>query len=338
MYVTNPEEGTCVMENAYVVIAGEKISNVNQLVNILQEIQQYGNSRPFLLICDDIDQNVNVMLIQNVLRGALRCCVIKAVEYGDARKNLLQDIAVATGGTLLSPELGKTVAEAGIKELGAAKKVIVTKDSTIIFEGAGEKNQVQERAALLASRVQDPTISDYERTKFEKRVAGLVGGIGVIRAGGATEAEKQNRKATIDDAILASKSAIAEGCVPGGGYIYLKGSEVVKQDEEFWKGLVGDEKEGANIVFSSLPVILHTVAKNSGASGDVIVEAVKHMEENHGYNAKTKTLDVNLLDEGILDAAKVSRVALENAISTASMILLIDCTVVEENEEATKEQ
>lgn len=338
MYVTNPEEGTCVMENAYVVIAGEKISNVNQLVNILQEIQQYGNSRPFLLICDDIDQNVNVMLIQNVLRGALRCCVIKAVEYGDARKNLLQDIAVATGGTLLSPELGKTVAEAGIKELGAAKKVIVTKDSTIIFEGAGEKNQVQERAALLASRVQDPTISDYERTKFEKRVAGLVGGIGVIRAGGATEAEKQNRKATIDDAILASKSAIAEGCVPGGGYVYLKGSEIVKQDEEFWKGLVGDEKEGANIVFSSLPVILHTVAKNSGASGDVIVEAVKHMEENHGYNAKTKTLDVNLLDEGILDAAKVSRVALENAISTASMILLIDCTVVEENEEATKEQ
>ena len=166
-------------------------------------------------------------------------------------------------------------------------------------------------------------------------MAGLVGGIGVIRAGGATEAEKQNRKATIDDAILASKSAIAEGCVPGGGYTYLKGSEVVKEDKEFWNSLVGDEVEGANIVFTSLPVILHTVAKNSGKSGDVIVESVRHMEENHGYNAKTKTLGANLIEEGILDAAKVSRVALENAISTASMILLIDCTVTEETTEPT---
>lgn len=329
MYITNPEEGTCVMENAYVIVAGEKVSNVNQLIGIIQEIQEHGNSRPFLLICDDIDQNVNAMLIQNVLRGALRCCVIKSVEYGDARKNLLQDIATATGGEYLTSEFGKTLAEANIKDLGLAKKIIVSNDSTILFEGAGDPDAIKERAALIEARLKG-NVTDYERTKYEKRIAGLVGGIGVIRAGGATEAEKQNRKATIDDAILASKSAISEGCVPGGGYVYLKGSELVKEDKEFWASLKGDESEGANIVFSSLPVILHTVAKNSGASGDVVVETVKHLPENHGYNAKTKTLDVDLLEEGVLDAAKVSRVALENAISTASMILLIDCTVTDD--------
>ena len=330
MYVTNPSEGTCVMENAYVVLAGEKISNVNQLINILQQIQEVGNSRPFLLICDDIDQNVNAMLIQNVLRGALRCCVIKSVEYGDARKNLMQDIAVATGGVYLTPEFNKPVAEATIQDLGVAKKIVISKDSTTILEAGGDPEQIKGRAAILAKRLEDPTISDYEKNKMEKRIAGLVGGIGVIRAGGATEAEKQNRKATLDDAILASKSAIAEGCVPGGGYTYLKGSEVVKEDKAFWESLSGDEVDGANIVFSSLPGILYTIAKNSGNKGDVVVEEVKKMEENHGYNAKTKQLNVNLIEEGVLDAAKVARVALENAISTASMILLIDCTIIDE--------
>jgi len=332
-YATNPEEGKCVMENPYVLVVGEKISSVNQIIPIMEILVK--ERRPFLIICDDMDENVNMTLTINNLQGAIRCCVVKGVDFGDARKNLMQDIAIATGGTFLCEENGKGIADATLEDLGAANKVVVTRDNTIIYEGAGDKNVVAERAAILQKRYEDPTSTLYDKQKFERRIANLVGGIGIIKAGGATEAEKINRKATIEDAVLASKSAISEGCAPGSGYIYFKGAQEVMKDTEFWKGLTNDEKEGAKLVFTSLPVIMRTVVENSGASGDVVLSEVqKSKKQNWGYNAKTKQFG-DLLEEGVLDSAKVLRVALENAISTASMILLTDCTIINEPEETT---
>ena len=183
----------------------------------------------------------------------------------------------------------------------------------------------------MKARLNDPATSDYDKTKFERRIANLVGGIGIIKAGGASEAEKLNLKATIEDSILASKSAIEEGCVPGGGYIYYKASLDVKKDKTFWKSLIGDEIEGAEIVFESLPCILRTIVENSGMSGDVVLRDLEKTKPMVGYNAKTKKYG-NLLNEGVLDSSKAIRVALENSISAAAMILLTDCTVITEPE------
>ena len=329
-YITVPEEGKCIMEDPYVLVVGEKISSVAQILPVIQEIMKTG--RPFLFICDEMDEVVNTTLILNTLQGAVRCCVVKGIDFGDSRKNIMADIAIATGATFICPETGVDITQATLESLGAAKRVVVSKDNTIIYEGAGDPQKINETAAILKKRLNDSTITLYDKSKFEKRLAGLVGGIGIIKAGGATEAEKQNRKATIQDAILASKSAIDEGCAPGGGYIYYKGSLEAKNDKAFWKTLEGDEKEGAEIVFSSLPIIMKTIAENSGVSGDVVLADIKKgKKKNYGYNAKTKTY-CDLAEAGVLDSAKVLRVALENSVSTASMILLIDCVIIDEEE------
>ena len=329
-YITSPEDGKCVMENPYILVVGEKLSSVNQMIGILEGLVKSG--RPFLIVCDDIDDVVNTTLIMNTLQGAIRCCVVKGIDFGDNRKNTMADIAIAVGATYLTPETGKTIKDATIEDLGSAKKVIISRDNTIIYEGFGNPDEVMERAEVIKARIQDPTTTEYDKTKFEKRLANLAGGIGIIKAGGASEAEKLNLKATIEDSILASKSAIEEGCVPGGGYIYYKASLDVMKDSSFWKGLVGDEEEGAKIVFSSLPCILKTIAINSGNSGDVVLEYLKKAKPGIGYNAKTKKYG-NLLNEGILDSAKAIRVALENSISAAAMVLLTDCTIIPESEE-----
>lgn len=329
-YITSPEDGKCIMENPYILVVGEKLSSVNQMLGILEEIVKSG--RPFLIVCDDIDDVVNTTLIMNTLQGAIRCCVVKGIDFGDNRQNTMADISIAVGATYLNPETGNTVTNATLADLGAAKKVVVSRDTTIIYEGAGDPEVIKERATILKARLDDPTVTEYDKTKFSKRLANLAGGIGIIKAGGASEAEKLNLKATIEDSILASKSAIEEGCVPGGGYIYYKASIEAQNDKSFWKGLTGDEVEGAEIVFSSLPCILRTIAENSGKSGDVVLEYLKKAKAGIGYNAKTKKFG-NLLEEGILDSAKAIRVALENSISAAAMVLLTDCTIIAEPEE-----
>ena len=330
-YITEAAEGKCVMENPYIVVVGEKISSVAQLINVLEALQPTG--RPFLLICDDIDEIVNTTLLYNVSIGAVRCCVVKGIDFGDNRKNTMADIAVACGASFLCPEEKTTLANVTLEDLGMAKKVVISRDNTIIYEGAGDPSVVSARAEILKARLADPTISDYDKKKFEKRLANLAGGIGIIKAGGASEAEVMNLKATIEDSILASKSAIEEGCVPGGGYMYYKASLDIKKDKAFWKSLSGDEVEGADIVVSSLSCILRTIANNSGISGDIVLEELKKSKkESWGYNAKTKKYG-DLISEGILDSAKAIRVALENSISAAAMILLTDCTIVDEPEE-----
>lgn len=334
-YVTNPEDSKCIMEQPYILVTDEKISSVPQILPVIEFVMK--SARPLLIICSEMDEIVNTTLIMNTLQGIIRCCVVKGIDFGDSRKNIMQDIAIATGGIFMCQENNVSLSEFNHEYLGAAKKVVISRDNTIIFEGDGSEEDIKKRADILEKRLKDPGISNYDKTKFEKRLANLTGGIGIIRAGGATDAEKLNRKATIEDAILASKSAISEGCAPGGGYIYLKGSKEVEKDKNFWAGLTGDEVEGAKIVFSSLPVILKTVVENSGVSSDIILSTIeKSKKDNWGYNAKTGKY-CNLLDDGILDSAKALRVSLENAISTASMILLIDCLVLED-ETDKKEQ
>ena len=328
-YVTNPEDGTCVMDNPYILVAGERISSMSQLMTLLQDYQANSQGHPLLIICDDMDDIVNATFIMNVLHGAIRCCVVKGIDFGDSRKNIMADIATAVGADYLSQDTGTTVAQATLANLGIANRVVVGRDSTIIYEGHGDPEAIAERANIIKARLQSPDTTDYDKTKFEKRLANLTGGIAIIRAGGATEAEKQNRKATIEDSVLAAKSALEEGCVPGGGYIFFKGAKAVKKDKEFWKGLTQSEKEGAETVFSSLPVLLKTIADNAGCEGILVLAEANSQKDGRVFNAKTKSFE-NISDSKILDSAKVLRVSLENSISTASMILLIDCTIIDE--------
>lgn len=330
-YATDEAEGKCVLEDCFVLVCGTKLSNFQQLRAFIESLQP--DPKPVLMVCDGIDENVNATLLINTMRGMFRVCVVKDIDFGDGRKNQMQDIATKTGATYFCPENGKDIINMTPEDFGHAKKVIVTSDSTIIFEGDGNPDEIKARASILMSKIEDPAISDYNKTKFSKRLANLVGGIGVIKAGGATEVEKVNRKATIEDAILASKSAIEEGCLAGGGYTYFKASIEIMKDKAFWGELTDSECEGAMIVVKSLPVVLKTIVSNSGASVDVVLNEMTRSirKENFGFNAK-KNEYCNLLEDGILDSAKAVRVALEHSVSTASMILSTDCLLLEEEE------
>ena len=333
-YITQMDEGTCVLENPYIAILGERISSVNQIIPVLEIIQKSG--RPVLFIVDEMDDIVNTTLVMNTLRGAIRACVIKGVDFGDNRKNTMADIAVLTGGAYVCQETGNKLSEFTEEMLGSSRKVIVSRDNTIIFEGSGDQDRIKERVDLIKTRMKSEVITKYDLTKWEKRIANLSGGIGIIKAAGATETEAVNKKQTIEDAILASKSAIQEGCSVGGGYTYVKAEMALRKDATFWKNLNMDEIYGAEIVLTSIPVIMKTIAENAGESGEVVLNNVKkHKKEYWGFNAKTKTYE-DLLKAGVLDSTKALRVSLENAVSTAAMILLIDCSLLEEDEEDKK--
>lgn len=326
-YENEPGSGIWVAENPYILVVGERLSSVNQVIGICQQVMNAG--KPLLIVCDSIDDVVSTTLILNALQGRFSVCVVQGIDYGDGRKNVMNDIAVATGAKYICADNGISVIDSTINELGYASKVVVSRDSTVIYEGGGNVDEIKELADIINKRLEDPSISKYDKSKFEKRYANLTGGIGIIKAGGATQAEKVNRKATIEDAILASKSAILEGYVPGGGYVYFKASLEVKKDKAFWKSLKGDEVDGANIVFSSLPVVTKTICENAGLNGDVILAELKTKKEGIIFNAKTKKFGA-AVDQGVLDSAKVLRVALANSISTASMVLLTDCTITDE--------
>lgn len=333
-YVTNPEDGTCILENPLILVVGETLNTIPQVRNILEDYERNGEGRPLLIVCDDIDETINMMLIVNSLRGALKCCVVKGVDYGDSRKNIMADLALSVGANYICQENGLSLNQANLSDLGSAKRVVVDRDSCIIYEGAGDADDIRQRADIIRARMKDPNTTEYDKTKYESRLANLTGGIAIIRAGGASEAEKQNRKATIEDSILASKSAISEGCAPGGGYVYFRAAETLKKDKAFLKALQGDEKEGVDIVIKSLPIVMKTVIDNSGESSEVIMNKIRGLKPGKGFNAKTKKIE-NLVDSGVLDSSKVLRVSLENSISAASMILLIDCTIVEEEDDSS---
>lgn len=330
-HYADPATGVCTLENPFILVTGERLSSIPQIMSLMTEYGQHSGGRPLLVITEDIDELVTNFFIINTLRGALRVCVVKGIDYGDGRKNIMQDVATATGAVYVCPENAKTIAETTLADLGSARKVVIDKDKTIIYEGNGDPEAVKARAEVLKSRLESDSVSQYDKTKFEKRLANLVGGIAVIRVGGSSEAESQNKKDIVEDAVLASKCAVEEGCLPGGGYTYIKAGQAIMKDKDFWKGLTEDTKEGAMIVVNALPIVLKTISNNCGMSSDVILnEFLGSKKENWGFNAKTKRFE-DLIGAGVLDSAKVLRVAIENAISAASMILLIGCTIYDED-------
>ena len=344
-FITSPEDGKCVMENPVVAVIGEKISSVPQILPAIEASIKTLGGRPLLIICDDMDENVMTTLVMNVLQGALRCCVVKGIDFGDNRGNIHEDIAVATGATYICPEYGLSASDMKVENLGSAEKVIISKDSCIIYEGQGDKDEIKARLDILTHRLADPGITDYEKNKIESRVSCLSGGIGIIKAGGASDVEKQNRKATIEDAILASKSAISEGVVAGGGSIYLKANLCGRRDflEKEKKNMTKDEIAGAEIVLDSLKSIIWTIGENSGINGDVLIEKLSktlskgNTDKVFGYNAKIGRFG-DLLEMGILDSAKALRVSLENSVSAASMCLLTCCTITDEEDNTEEKQ
>lgn len=331
-FVTSPETGKCEMIDPVIMVVGETISSVPQILPAIELSMRTLGGRPLLIIADDMDENVMTTLVMNVLQGALRCCVVKGIDYGDARKNIMEDIAVATGGTYICPEYGLKAADIKVEDLGGAGKVIISKDSCIIYGGQGDPDGIKSRLEVIRGRMEDPGTSDYEKTKFELRVSCLSGGIGIIKAGGASETEKNNRKQTIEDAILASKSAISEGVVPGGGTVLLRAMNSGR-NELSKKNLTPDQKAGAELVLDSLKSIARTIGENSGSiSGEVLIEKIlAKKNDNYGYNAKTGKFG-DLLEMGILDSAKALRVSLENATSAAGMCLLTSCVLTDEEE------
>lgn len=329
-FINKHDEGKAVLDNPYILVVGEKLSNLPSLVDILETVVKQG--RPLLIVCDDIDEVVQATLVMNVLQRVLNCCVVKGIDFGDNRKNVMEDIAIFVGAQHITPEYGVSLADCNEGVLGSAQKVVVSKDSMIIYNGAGDQESINERVDILRKKESSPDITSYERDKLTKRIASLSGGIGVIKAGGAGEAEKRNRKATIEDAILAAKSAIAEGVVPGGGYTLLQASKA--GISEFLGTLTGSEQIGASCVLQSLSVIVKTIGENSGINGDVLLKEIDDNQDqtNYGYNAKTAEFG-DLVEMGVLDSAKVLRVALENAVSAASMCLLTSCTITDSPEE-----
>lgn len=333
-FVNKHDEGKAILDNPYIMVVGEKITNIPSLVNILEAVVQ--KSRPLLIVCDDIDEVVQATLVMNVLQRVLNCCVVKGIDFGDNRKNVMEDIAVFTNSQHITPELGLSLNDATLDILGSADKVVVSKDSMIIYNGHGDEEIISERVEVLKKK-EAACDTAYEKSKLTKRIASLSGGIGVIKAGGAGEAEKRNRKATIEDAILAAKSAISEGVVAGGGYtLFQAGLNSISELEK--TTLSESELAGVKCIIESLPVIAKTIGENSGINGEVLLKTLTENQalSNYGYNAKTGEYG-NLVEMGVLDSAKVLRVALENAVSAASMCLLTAYTITDLPDEGTCE-
>ena len=330
-FVNKHDEGKAILENPYILVVSEKLASLPTLVDTLEAVMKDG--RPLLIVCDDIDEVVQATLVMNVLQRILSCCVVKGIDFGDNRKNVMEDIAVFVGAQHIASEYGLSMAQCDPSMLGSAQRVVVSKDSMIIYNGHGDQEAITERCDVLKAKVNAPDITSYEKDKITKRIASLSGGIGVIRAGGAGESEKRNRKATIEDAILAAKSAIAEGVVPGGGYTLLHAAWT--GEENFLTTLDGSEYIGAQCVLNALKSITKTIGENSGINGEVLVKTLvdNKDQKNFGYNAKTGEFG-DLVEMGVLDSAKVLRVALENAVSAASMCLLTACTITDIQEKS----
>ena len=324
-FVTNTEKMECVMESPFILIYDKKISNIKDILPVLEQTAQSG--RGLLIISEDVDQEALATLVVNRLRGSLKVCAVKAPGFGDRRKEMLEDIAVLTGGVVISEEKGMQLTAATVDQLGRAEKITVNKENTTIVNGAGNKDAIAARIAQIKTQIEQTT-SDYDREKLQERLAKLAGGVAVLHIGAPSEVEMKEKKDRVDDALSATRAAIAEGIVPGGGVAYIR---CVKSLENL-KGANDDETTGINIVLRAIEEPLRQIVANAGEEGAVVVQKVKDGNADFGYNARTGNYE-NLLSAGVIDPAKVTRVALENAASIAGMFLTTSCVIADKKEE-----
>ena len=324
-FVTDTDKMECVMENPYILLYDKKISNVKDFLPILQPAAESG--RPLLVIAEDVDSEALTTLVVNRLRAGLKICAVKAPGFGDRRKAMLEDIATLTGGVVISEEKGLSLDKATLEMLGTAKKVNVSKDNTTIVDGAGDKDAIKERVAQIKNEIAAST-SSYDKEKLQERLAKMAGGVAVLYVGANSEVEMKEKKDRVDDALCATRAAMEEGVVVGGGTTYIRAQEALKD----LKGENQDEQTGINIVCRAIEEPLRQIIANAGGEGAVVVDNVRQGKGDYGYNAR-KDVYEDFRAAGVIDPAKVSRVALENAASIAGMFLTTECLIVDKAEE-----
>jgi chaperonin GroEL len=324
-FVTDTEKMECAMESPYILLYDKKISNLKDILPILEATAQSG--RPLLIIAEDVDQDALAALVVNRLRGSLKICAVKAPGFGDRRKEMLEDIAILTGGVVISEEKGMQLANATVQDLGRANKVTVNKENTTIVNRDSNKEAIDARVAQIKAQIAQTT-SDYDREKLQERLAKLAGGVAVLHIGAPSEVEMKEKKDRVDDALSATRAAIAEGIVPGGGVALVRCLPAL----DSLKGANDDEQTGIDIVRRAIEEPLRQIAANAGVEGAVVVQKVSEGTADFGYNARTETYE-NLLAAGVIDPAKVTRVALENAASIAGMFLTTECVIADKKED-----
>ncbi|WP_289300418.1 chaperonin GroEL [Duncaniella freteri] len=324
-FVTDTEKMECVMENPFILLFDKKISNIKDILPVLEATAQSG--RGLVIISEDVDQEALATLVVNRLRGSLKVCAVKAPGFGDRRKEMLEDIAILTGGTVISEEKGMQLANANVEMLGRAEKVTINKENTTIVNGAGNKENIAARIAQIKTQIEQTT-SDYDREKLQERLAKLAGGVAVLHIGAPSEVEMKEKKDRVDDALSATRAAIAEGIVPGGGVAYIRCVKLL----EGVKGANEDETTGIHIILRAIEEPLRQIVANAGQEGAVVVQKVKEGTADFGYNARTDNYE-NLMAAGVIDPAKETRVALENAASIAGMFLTTSCVIAEKKED-----